>query len=145
MKILDSTYVKAKLKQVADNATHMNDEERTQLIRILEDLNKCFDGTLGDWDTYPADLKPKPDSKLFNCKYYPVSSINKEMFCKELKLLVKMGVLTPVKHSQYDTTVFIIPKKEGNVRFITDYCRLNQQLVRKTYTLPIICKTMQQL
>ena len=29
--------------------------------------------------------------------------------------------------------------------FITDYCRLNQKLVRKPYPLPIIGETMQQL
>ena len=52
------------------------------------------------------------------------------------KVLVKIGVLTPVKHSQYGTTLFIIPKKEGNVMFITDYRRLNHQLVRKMHPLP---------
>ena len=41
--------------------------------------------------------------------------------------------------------VFIIPKKEGTVRFITDYLRLNQKLVRKPYNLPRIGETMQQL
>ena len=45
-----------------------------------------------------------------------------------LKCLVKIGVLTPVQQSQYGTPIFIIPKKEENVRFITDYRRLNQQL-----------------
>ena len=54
-------------------------------------------------------------------------------------------MLTPVKKSQYGTPVFIIPKKEGTVRFITDYRRLNQKLVRKTYLLPRIGETIQQL
>ena len=54
-------------------------------------------------------------------------------------------MLTPVKKSQYGTPVFIIPKKEGTLRFITDYRRLNQQLVRKPYPLPIIGDTMRQL
>ena len=56
-----------------------------------------------------------------------------------------MGVLTPVQQSQYYTPVFIISKKEGTVRFITDYRRINQQLVRNTYPLPRICENMQQL
>ena len=58
---------------------------------------------------------------------------------------MEIGVLAPVQHSKYDTPVFIIPKKEGTVRFITDYHRLNQQLVRKLYLLPRISETMQQL
>ena len=100
VKILDSTYVKANLKQVADNATHMNDEERTQLIRILEDLEKYFDGNLGDWDTDLVDLELNPYSKPFNCKYYIVPRISKDTFCKELKRLVKIRVLNPVQPSQ---------------------------------------------
>ena len=54
-------------------------------------------------------------------------------------------MLTPVHKSQYSPTVFIIPNKEGTVRFITDYCRLNQELVRKPYPLPRIGDNMQKL
>ena len=54
-------------------------------------------------------------------------------------------MLTPVQQSQYGTPVFIIPKQEGTVRFITDYRSLNQQLVRKPYPLPRIGDNMQQL
>ena len=54
-------------------------------------------------------------------------------------------MLNTVQQSQYGTPVFIIPKKEGTVRFITDYRRINQKLVRKPYPLLRICKTMQQL
>ena len=101
-----------------------------------------FDGTLGYWDTDPVDLELNPGSKPFNSKYYPVPRINKETFHKYLKRLVKIGVLTPVQQSQYDTPVFIIPKKEGDMRFITDYRRLNHKLVRKPYPLTIIGETV---
>ena len=50
-----------------------------------------------------------------------------------------------VKQSQYGTPAFIIPKKEDTVRFITDYIRINQKLVRNPYPLPIIGNIMQQL
>ena len=36
VKILDSTYVKSNLKQVANSATQLNSEEKNQLLRILE-------------------------------------------------------------------------------------------------------------
>ena len=88
VKILDSTYVNSDLKQVVDNTTHLNAAERTQLIRILKYFEDLFDGTLGDWYTDPVDLELNPGSKPFNSKYYPVPRINKEAFCKELKLLV---------------------------------------------------------
>ena len=52
-KKLDSTYAKEYLKQVENNATQMDAEEITQLLRLLEYLEDSFDGTLGDWDTDP--------------------------------------------------------------------------------------------
>ena len=57
VKLLNSTSVKANLKQVANNATQMSPEERTQLLRPLEDFDELFDCTLGDLDTDPVDLE----------------------------------------------------------------------------------------
>ena len=54
-------------------------------------------------------------------------------------------MIAPVQQSQYGTPIFIIPKKEGNVRFITDYRRLSQKLVINPYPLPRIDETIQQL
>ena len=92
-----------------------------------------FDGTLGYWNTYHVDLELRPDYKSLNRKYYPVSLINRYNFHKELERSVKIGGLTKIQQSQYGTPVFTIPNKEGAVGFITDYLRLNQKLVNKTY------------
>ena len=82
---------------------------------------------------------------MFNNRYYPVPKINKETLRKELKRLVEIGLLPPVQNSQYGKPVFIIPKKEGTVRFIMDYMRLNQKLVKNLYPLPTIGDTIQKL
>ena len=145
VKILDITYLKEELKQVAANATHLNAEEITLLIRPLKDFDNLFYGNLGYWDTEPIDLEINPVSKPLNSKCYPFPRINKENFHKELKLLLEIGFITPLQNSQYGNPVFIIPKKEGTVRFIKDYRRINQKLVRNPYPLPRIGETMQQL
>ena len=54
-------------------------------------------------------------------------------------------MLTPVQQSQYVTPVFITPNKEDTVRFITDYNRIKQKLVRKRYPLPRIGDTIQKV
>ena len=46
VKIFESTYAKAELKYVADNATHLNSEERTQLLSLLEYFEDLFGVTL---------------------------------------------------------------------------------------------------
>ena len=47
--------------------------------------------------------------------------------------------------SHYGTPIFITPKKKGNMRFITDYQKLNQKITRKSYPLPRIGEIMQKL
>ena len=79
VKIIDSTYVKADLKQVV-NTSQLNAEEITFLLSLLKDFGNLFYGTLGNWATEPVDLELKPDFKPFNCRYYPVQRINKENF-----------------------------------------------------------------
>ena len=88
VKTLDITYAKAELKQVADNAIHLNAEERTLLLIHIEDFEDLFDGTLGAWVSKPVNLELKPHSKAFNSRYYPVPRTNKESFLKELKQIV---------------------------------------------------------
>ena len=62
VKSVGSTYAKSDLKQVADNATQLNAEERTQLLSLLKDFEELFDGTLGEWSTDPVDLGINPGS-----------------------------------------------------------------------------------
>ena len=51
VEILNSTYVKADLKQVADNVSQMNDEEITLLLSLLGDLEEFlwYFRWLGHW------------------------------------------------------------------------------------------------
>ena len=124
---------KEDLNQVAINATQLYAEEITLLLGLLKDFEDFVGGTLGDWSTEPVNLELNIDSKPFNSRYYPVPIINKDFFRKERKRLVETGVITPVQQIQYGTPLFIIPKEEGTVRFITEYRRINQKLVRKPY------------
>ena len=41
--------------------------------------------------------------------------------------------------------MFIIPKKEGTVCFLTEYIKVNGQIVHKLFPIPRIADTLQQL
>ena len=86
VKILDINYAKADLKQVDDNTTQLNYEERTLLLSLIENLEEFFDGTLGDWATEPVNLELEPDSKPINIRYYIIPIINKEKFERNLNV-----------------------------------------------------------
>ena len=54
-------------------------------------------------------------------------------------------MLERVQQSEWGSPTFIVPKKDGRVRFISDFRHLNQMLNRKPYPLPPISDTLQQL
>lgn len=145
VKILDSKYEKANLEEIAENAKNLNREQKRLLLKLLKQFEPLFDGTLGRWQTEPVKIETKPGAKPVNSRWYPVPRINKETFKKELERLESIGVLERVQESQWGTPVFIIPKKEGTVRFVTDFRKVNGQIVRKPFPIPRISDTLQQL
>ena len=145
IKILDSNYKKADLEEVVDKADNLNDKQKKQLLLLLREIEELFDGTLGRWKTTPVKIELKPGAMPVNARWYPVPRINKETFKRELMRLVKIRVLEKVQESQWGTPVFIIPKKEGTVRFITDFRKVNNQILRKPFPIPRIADTLQQL
>jgi hypothetical protein len=50
-----------------------------------------------------------------------------------------------VQDSEWGTSVFIIPKKDGTVCFITDYQKVNKLIKRKPHPLPRTANTLQEL
>ena len=91
---------------------------------------------MGRWNTTPVKIELQSNAKPVNARWYPVPRINKATFKKELMRLVQVGVLEKVHESEWGTPVFIIPKKEGTVPFLTNYRKVNRQIVRKPFPIP---------
>ena len=145
VKILDSTYEKADLRQVVEQAAHINSQQKEMLYQLLVKYEKIFDGELSEWDTEPVDFEFIEGAKPHCQRHFPVPHIHKETFKKELMRLVEIGVLEEVLESEWGSPTFIIPKKDGKVRFISDFRKLNKKIKRKPYPLPRIADLLQDL
>ena len=136
--ILDATYKKADLRQVVNDNKHLTDEERDALHSLLVKYEFLFDGTLGHWNTRPVDIELQDDAKPYHAKPYPVPRAYEAVFKKEVARLCKLGVLKKVNRSEWAAPTFIQPKKNGTVRFLSDFRKLNQRIKRKPFPLPKI-------
>ena len=145
IKILDSNYEKADLHMVVQQAKHINSQQQEQLYQLLKKYEEIFDGKLSKWDTEPVDFEFVEGAQPHSLRHFPVPHIHKETFKKELLRLVEIGVLEKVHSSEWGSPTFIIPKKNGTVRFISDFRKLNKMLKRKPYPLPRIADLLQNL
>jgi Reverse transcriptase (RNA-dependent DNA polymerase) len=60
------------------------------------------------------------------------------VFQEELQRLVALGILSLTGPAKYLSPTFIIPKKDGQVRWVRDFRQLNSMLTCKVYNLPKI-------
>jgi hypothetical protein len=63
----------------------------------------------------------------------------------ETEQLLKLGVLIRCSSSEWAAPTFIIPKKNGTVRLISDSRKLNEMLKRMPYPIPKIAQMLQDL
>jgi hypothetical protein len=58
IEILDAKYEKANLRAITeeDCLNHLSATERDKLLKLLQEFEDLFNGTLGDWDCNPVLL-----------------------------------------------------------------------------------------
>ena len=136
--ILDAKYSKADLHQVAQEATGLTEAQKVQLERLLLEYETTFDGTLGTWEGDPYKIQLREDVKPFHARPFSVPKAYERTLKLEIERLCKIGVLKRVNRSEWASPSFIIPKKDGTVRFINDFREVNKRIKRMPFPIPKI-------
>jgi hypothetical protein len=97
-----------------------------------------FDGTLEVYPHKKVHIDIDPNAKPVHSRPYPVPQIHLKTFKKELNHLVRIGVLAAQQESEWASPSFIIPKKDGKIRWISNLRQLKKVMRCKQYLLPII-------
>jgi len=87
------------------------------------------------WD-HAIELKPGAPSTLPG-KIYALSQLELQELAKFVKEHLAKGYIRPSK-SPYAAPFFFIKKKDGKLRPVQDYRRLNEWTIRNRYPLPLI-------
>ncbi len=136
--IMDAKYDKTDVAEVVKGLTHLNAHHKADLLQVLQENNKMFNGTLGIYPHKKVHIDINPNAKPVRSRPYPVPRIHLKTFKKELDHLVRIGILAAQQESEWASPSFIIPKKDGRVCWISNLCQLNKVIRCKQYPLPII-------
>jgi hypothetical protein len=120
--ILDAKYSKADLQSVVkDNCKHQSADQQKKLLQLLKKYESLFNGTLGDWKTKLVSFQLNGGDSPYHGRAFPVPKIHEEMLINEVERLVKLGVLEQQPALEWAGPLFIIPKKNKIVRFLSNF------------------------
>src|SRR6266702_45677 len=94
------------------------------------------------WDHAIEFKKDAPDA--VDCKVYPMNRIEDEAVRKFLHDELEKGYIRESK-SPYASSFFFVRKKDGKLRPVQDYRRINAITIRNQYPLPLIADLIRDL
>ncbi len=146
MRILDAKHAKADLQSIVkNNCQHLSAKNQKKLLQLLVRFELLFDGTIGDWRTKPVSFQLKEGAPPYHGRAFPVPKIHKDVLFKEVERLCKLGVLEQQHYSEWALPLFIVPKKNNTVRFLSNFWGVNKRLIRKPFPIPKIRTVLQEL
>jgi len=131
-KILDAHYQKGDLNKIVLEIPGLQKGRKRLLLSLLHEYSDLFDGTLGNFQGSPVSIELKNDAKPYCATPFQIPQIHEIQMKKEVKRLVSLGVLEgPLNYlSEWGAPCFPIPKKNGQIRFISNFRRLNTMIKR---------------
>jgi hypothetical protein len=70
--ILDAKYKKTNVVEVVKGLTHLNVHQKVDLLRVLQENDKMFNGTLGVYPHKRVHIDIDPNAKPVHSRPYPV-------------------------------------------------------------------------
>ena len=112
----------------------LSDNQREQVLALLEEFKDILSDLPGHTDLVEHDIELITD-KPVRTKPYTIPYHMQNVVDNEIENMLKMKVIRPC-NSPYASPIVLVKKKDGSIRFCTDYRKLN--LISKFSTEPMM-------
>ena len=105
------------------NQEHLDEEQRRHLADVLKEFdNNIFSCVLKLFPAPPVEVQLKSNChKPFYRKAFPVTNKDREFLKSQLDQLEDLQVLERIMFSEWAFSTFMVPKKNGTARFVSDF------------------------
>jgi hypothetical protein len=135
--ILESQCNKWTPEDVGKAQQHSTPSQRQDIENLVRKHSTLF-SALGRYPYKKVYLEVDPSTIPVHARAYSVAHAHQDVFKKDLRRLGDIGVLRPCGATMWASPTFIIPKKDGRVRWVSDFRELNKTLKRRVHPLPRI-------
>jgi len=120
-RILDAKCDKADVEKICEEQAEPDKQQCEQLAALLRKHEALFDGQLGRWHGQEVKLELQEGAKPHHARAHNMPRCHVQTLKAEVERLIKIGVLKKVNCSEWAAPAFVIPKKDGSARFISDF------------------------
>ena len=138
--------IRNKLRATVNACDHLSARRKHLLFSCLQTHNPIFDGTLGlARGVSPVTLDLKEGTKPIQSRAIPIPQSKVQNVMKDIDELVQLGVIERTKPTEWSFPSFVVPKKDGTDRIVTDFRKLNEKLNRKPFPIPTLNELIHSL
>jgi len=136
-----AVYVKPDLLEVVKrDGVNLTTDQQALLFRMLPDRDAVFQGGKGYYTGQPVKLRLQPGAVPRQAKPYAIPVKDRKVMEDEFTRQYEIGALRLLSPLEYEdrewaSPSFGIPKKNGSIRLIMDFCEVNRWLIRQEFPL----------
>ena len=143
--IIQAMYGKIDITEHVKSLEHLTTQEQEELSQTLEAYPDMYQGAIGTLNIAPVHFELKKNARPYHARPFPIPKAYETLTKEECRRFAKDGIWHHTIDSVWAAPSFIVPKKTGDVRVVTDFRELNKWIVRKPYPLPKILDILQKM
>lgn len=124
-------------------SAHLNNHQQQQLTEVLQTFPSLFQERPGRTEILTHNIILK-DTTPVRQKPYQVREKMVEQLKTEVAAMLEMGIIES-SNSEWSSPVLLVPKKDGGIRFCTDFRKLNSVSCFDSYPMPHIDELIERL